>query len=262
VLDHPPVKRSTERERELRACVELRERVWAILREAKDEWDVTAAELNGVLLGTFARATKTYRAVLLLANFGYGEQAGMLNRSLFEHAVVLLWLTLAPDEEVLMDRLRAHHAHARVLYSRSAEEHPELELDLKGRSGGTSYISSNRSCLSAARNRALSLRSPTPRGGSPPSRNRSGKSAWRAHRSGPGAARRSAPRGASISLAVEERVMFVQSTNSVRQVHSALMFRMRVGGAAADESPLFRSKRHWAVFEEASERRRRQPKRR
>jgi hypothetical protein len=45
-----------------------------------------------------ARSTKTYRAVLTLASTGYGEQAAMLNRSLFEGMAVAHWIHQDPPK--------------------------------------------------------------------------------------------------------------------------------------------------------------------
>jgi hypothetical protein len=53
----------------------------------------------------------------------------MLNRSLFEHAVVAWWLVLQDDRDGVMERIRRHREHAQVLYERHSALHPELELD-------------------------------------------------------------------------------------------------------------------------------------
>lgn len=83
---------------ELRACAELE----AFMVGALDPWQGRsiqksspdeppgADEIIGLL---FARATKTFKAAILLVRQGYGEQASMLNRSLFEGMVVAHWVT-------------------------------------------------------------------------------------------------------------------------------------------------------------------------
>jgi hypothetical protein len=127
--DDGPRSRSPQQQREFEAALGLRNWVKELLDgPARKEWRMSPGELDNVFVGTFAKATKTYRAVLLLCDRGYGQQAGMLNRSLFEHAVVAWWLLLCPaeDEEETMAALRDHRAHARVLYDRSMEQHPEL----------------------------------------------------------------------------------------------------------------------------------------
>jgi Family of unknown function (DUF5677) len=105
--------------------------------KAADEWRMSPGTVPNVVFGTFTRGTKTYRAALLLADRGYGEQAGMLNRSLFEHAVVAWWLLLQEDDEVVMERIRAHREHAQVLYERHSALHPELALDDEKREEAT-----------------------------------------------------------------------------------------------------------------------------
>jgi Family of unknown function (DUF5677)/SEC-C motif len=129
--DEGPVARDEQRTRDLGACVALRDHVRDLLVEIKTarEWQMSPGTAPNIVYGTFARGTKTYRAALLLADRGYGEQAGMLNRSLFEHAVVAWWLLLQPDEEDVMRRIRAHRQHAQVLYDRHSALHPELALD-------------------------------------------------------------------------------------------------------------------------------------
>jgi Family of unknown function (DUF5677) len=55
-----------------------------------------------VLLRTYVRSTKSYRGALLLAGHGFGPQAGMLARSLFEDMVVAHYVVLHPK---VVDRL-------------------------------------------------------------------------------------------------------------------------------------------------------------
>ena len=114
----------------MQACVDLRDRVRELFVSIEpEEWHLEPGSLDAVVFGTFGRGTKTYSAALLLADRGFGEQAGMLNRSLFEHAVVAWWMLLQEDQEGTMERVRRHHDHAKVLDRRRAELHPELELD-------------------------------------------------------------------------------------------------------------------------------------
>lgn len=127
-LDHGPLSRTPEQERQFQAAVRLRDWVNEFLDgPARTEWAMSPGALNNVFVGTFARGTKTFRAALLLCDRGYGQQAAMLARSLFEHAVVAWWLLLCvEDEEDVMERLRQHRDHAQVLYDRALGAHPEL----------------------------------------------------------------------------------------------------------------------------------------
>lgn len=62
-----------------------------------------------LILVTYARSSKTYQAAIMLAGFGYGAQAGMLNRSLFEDMAVAHWIKLNPREAPeLYERHRQH----------------------------------------------------------------------------------------------------------------------------------------------------------
>ena len=76
-------------------------------------------EPTAVVAYTFARSLKTYRGSLQLCRLGYGEQAGMLNRSLFEDMVVSYWVDLMGDEAV--QRLADHHELAVEIYRESLE---------------------------------------------------------------------------------------------------------------------------------------------
>lgn len=52
---------------------------------------------GGVLMRIYARGSKTFRGSLRLAIRGYGIQAGMLNRSLFEDTIIAHWLRANPE---------------------------------------------------------------------------------------------------------------------------------------------------------------------
>lgn len=61
--------------------------------------DAPAEDPAGKLIfRTYVRSSKTYQASFLLAGRGYGVQAGMLNRSLFEDMLVAHWVKKNPDE--------------------------------------------------------------------------------------------------------------------------------------------------------------------
>lgn len=53
---------------------------------------------GALIMATYARGTKTFQASFRLALAGYGAQAGMLNRSLFEDMIVAHWIRLNPSE--------------------------------------------------------------------------------------------------------------------------------------------------------------------
>jgi hypothetical protein len=52
----------------------------------------TDSAAERILFLEFSRQTKTYRAAIEMARIGYGEQAAMLNRALFESMIILRWI--------------------------------------------------------------------------------------------------------------------------------------------------------------------------
>jgi uncharacterized protein DUF5677 len=72
-----------------------------------------------LLLAIFARSTLTYRAIMHLCRGGYGEQADMLNRSLFEDMAAAHWVSMHREEAV--ERIEQHHHHSRVIWDRVLE---------------------------------------------------------------------------------------------------------------------------------------------
>ena len=63
-----------------------------------------------LIFRTYVRSSKTYQASFLLAGRGYGVQAGMLNRSLFEDMLVAHWVKKNPGEAP--ERYERHRRHA------------------------------------------------------------------------------------------------------------------------------------------------------
>jgi hypothetical protein len=93
---------------DLGRCVEL-----FSLASRSEPLDVSR-EADEILYRIAARGTKTFRAVLHLCILGHGEQATMLNRSLFEDVLTAHWVDLNPDEAV--ERLRKHERHTAILW--------------------------------------------------------------------------------------------------------------------------------------------------
>jgi Family of unknown function (DUF5677) len=80
---------------ELQAAASERLKPWSGREQSREEPDFTADQLIALEL---ARASKTFGAVLTLCREGYGEQAAMLNRSLFEGMAVAHWVHREPAE--------------------------------------------------------------------------------------------------------------------------------------------------------------------
>lgn len=98
----------------LTACDRLRD--YAISMKAP-LWGGRALEEDApheqLLVMTLSRSLNTYWSSVELARTGFGPQAAMLNRSLFEDMVDAHWITVEP--ELAVRRVEQHHAHGRML---------------------------------------------------------------------------------------------------------------------------------------------------
>jgi hypothetical protein len=82
-------------ERQLAVCRRLLDAVGAYGAAWRGRGGRPMADLTDVLLHTFlARSTRTFEAIVHLGSRGFGEQAAMLNRSLFEDMVDAHWVSL------------------------------------------------------------------------------------------------------------------------------------------------------------------------
>lgn len=86
--------------RELAACDELRDAYMARC----EPWSGRSGDGNAdrIFLLEIGRSTKTYRGSVALARIGYGEQAAMLNRVLFESMAVARWIN--ENEDIAVER--------------------------------------------------------------------------------------------------------------------------------------------------------------
>jgi hypothetical protein len=114
-----PLEAERTFEPEFRACRDLLALAWA-----RKPAGVGTEAFEALLLAIFARSTLTYRAIMQLCRGGYGEQADMLNRSLFEDMAAAHWVSLHRDEAVV--RMEKHHQHSRILWNRVIERRPGL----------------------------------------------------------------------------------------------------------------------------------------
>jgi hypothetical protein len=89
-----------------------------------------AASADGLLVATYARGSKTYQGALRLAYVGYGAQAFMLGRSLYEDMLVGHWIKLNPEQAArqLNDHRRMILAVYRGELSRFGLDAPNEEL--------------------------------------------------------------------------------------------------------------------------------------
>lgn len=82
----------------------------------------------GIVLALSAGATTTYEAAIHLARDGFGYQAAMLNRSLFEAMVDSYWTAMNP--ELALQRLREHTSYTAQTNARTAAKYPRQFGDL------------------------------------------------------------------------------------------------------------------------------------
>lgn len=114
-----PLEAERTFEPEFRACRDLLALAWA-----RKPAEVRGEAFRALLLAVFARSTLTYRSIMQLCRGGYGEQADMLNRSLFEDMAAAHWISLHREEAV--QRIEQHHQHSRLLWNRMLERRPDL----------------------------------------------------------------------------------------------------------------------------------------
>jgi hypothetical protein len=80
--------------------------------------------LDLVVRVTFARATSTLAALARLADLGFGVQAGMLGRSLFDDVVTATWLSVVGDRDDLTNRYVKHFEMSREVVNRATPNAP------------------------------------------------------------------------------------------------------------------------------------------
>jgi hypothetical protein len=114
-MSRPPVNHEDAASQQLGHCGKLLDAV----TEYVSDWRAHGGRAFGnngeiVLQTIFARSTRTYEAVVRhLGPRGFGEQAMMLNRSLFEDMVDAHWVSLNP--ELAFERLSQHHRYSQRL---------------------------------------------------------------------------------------------------------------------------------------------------
>lgn len=108
--------------RQLRAC----EALLAFVLDLLQPWRGRALDRShdGLMSAVFARSTNTYWAALELARIGFGEQAAMLNRSIFEDMVDLHWISENPDPAI--ERYEQHLHHGQMVLADALRAHPDF----------------------------------------------------------------------------------------------------------------------------------------
>jgi hypothetical protein len=107
---------------QLAACDRIRDHAIALI----ENWtgrplDPEKGE-EAILAAIFARSLNTYWAAIELTRIGFGEQAAMLNRSLFEDMVDAHWVSTEP--ELAVERYEQHHEHSKMLLADAVTAYP------------------------------------------------------------------------------------------------------------------------------------------
>lgn len=103
----------------LEAC----ERLHAFGEDALYTWRGRAIDgesVDPIVLAEGARATKTYAGALRLVSGGFGPQASMLNRSLFEGMAIAHWAHAHPEKAI--DLFKKHARHSELLWGDALEK--------------------------------------------------------------------------------------------------------------------------------------------
>lgn len=115
---------------QLAAC----DRVHAYAYEITNPWTGRPLDREGsphdlLVAALFARAFNTYWSAVELARMGFGEQAAMLNRSLFEDMVDIHWVCTEPERA--LELYEQHHEHSRMLLADQVAKYPDWYPDLE-----------------------------------------------------------------------------------------------------------------------------------
>lgn len=103
--------------------LEVCERLHAFGQDAFYAWEgrrIDPESVDPIILAEGARATKTYGSALRLLAGGYGPQASMLNRSLFEGMAIAHWARTNPDRAV--ELFKKHGRHSELLWGDAFEK--------------------------------------------------------------------------------------------------------------------------------------------
>lgn len=99
------------------------ERLHLLVEDALYSWAGRAIDpesVDPIILAEGARATKTFGGVLRLAAGGFGPQASMLDRSLFEGMAIAHWAQANPERAV--ELFKKHGRHSELLWGDAFEK--------------------------------------------------------------------------------------------------------------------------------------------
>jgi len=112
-------------EREFESRHRLFELVGDAMKQISGHRDSTTPDK--IVVGIFVRSTNAWRAAGHLCGVGYGVEAGMLNRVLFEALADLAWTSMHPDEAT--ELFTKHDEFAQLLIADKASGFPGFEVE-------------------------------------------------------------------------------------------------------------------------------------
>ena len=99
------------------ACVELQE----FFRRHRADMAAPSNEAGYIVLWTLPRSYRTFRVVVALCKAGYGQQAAMLNRTLFEDMLAAHWAMRHQD--IAAKRMTEHDHYTATLRKEQYQKH-------------------------------------------------------------------------------------------------------------------------------------------
>jgi hypothetical protein len=91
------------------------DRLYEFVRDMRSPWRGRsfAREADSIIFGLLCRSANTFWCALRHLRTGYGQQAAMLNRSLFEDMVDAHWVSVEPDKAELL--YHEHDKHSKMV---------------------------------------------------------------------------------------------------------------------------------------------------
>jgi uncharacterized protein DUF5677/SEC-C motif-containing protein len=111
----------------IRAC----RRLYDYAKGLTKDWPGRPLEntADGLIAALLSRSLDTFNAAVELASKGYGAQASMLNRSLFEDMIDAHWVATNP--ETAEQCYRDHYQHSRMLLADAVAKYPDYYPDME-----------------------------------------------------------------------------------------------------------------------------------
>lgn len=118
---------SLHAEQAVRPLFDAGEALMVLIHTAKPKW--IEGDKDPLVWGSIFRSMKTYRAVMILCDAGFGEQAGMLCRTLFEDMLVTHWIARTSPAELRV-KFVDHADRVRLADQQALDKHGMAEMFL------------------------------------------------------------------------------------------------------------------------------------